>query len=250
MKTIRIIPMMALLAIFACSANSSQKPTGEATAEGTASSAEVADHVNTPTDVRCFGLLGDVKEVRLSIREYTGDSEDDFWESKDSLQLAFDESGRIVRDNYENIYQYDAQGNFVKGLTEKSKMKRDEKGRVVEYMNWMDEEDDQGFTITFAYDAQNRMSKVNIGGWESTIDQIFTYTDDHVYPDRENCESEDEGDHYSTVITYTYKKFDVKGNWTEREAHSVAKHTIDDEPEGEPTVLRRIEQRKIVYYQR
>ena len=234
MKTIRIIPMMALLAIFACSANSSQKPTGETTTEGTASSAEVADHVNTPTDVRCFGLLGDVKEVRLSIREYTGDSEDDFWESKDSLQLAFDESGRIVRDNYENIYQYDDKGNFVKGLTEKSKMKRDEKG----------------FTITIEYDAQNRFSKVNIGGWESTIDQIFTYTDDHVYPDRENCESEDEGDHYSTVITYTYKKFDDKGNWTEREAHSVAKHTIDDEPEGEPTVLRRIEQRKIVYYQR
>ena len=68
MKTIRIIPMMALLAIFACSANSSQKPTGVATTEGTASSAEVADNINTPTDVRCFGLLGDVKEVRLSPR--------------------------------------------------------------------------------------------------------------------------------------------------------------------------------------
>ena len=240
---------MALMAIFACSANSPQKQTGEATAEGTVSSAEVADNVDTPTDVRCFGLLGNVKEVRLSIREYSGDSENDFWESKDSLQLAFDENGRIVRDNYENIYQYDDKGNFVKGLTEKSKMKRDEKGRVVEYMNWMDEEDDQGFTITFEYDAQNRMSKVNIGGWEWTTVQTFTYTDDHIYPDRENSEAEDEGDHYSTVITYTYKKFDDKGNWTEREARSVAKHTIDDEPEGEPTVLRRIEQRKIEYYQ-
>ena len=71
------------------------------------------------------------------------------------------------------------------------------------------------------YDEKDRMAKVQLVGWESTVDQTFTYTDDHIYPDRQNMESEDEGDHFSTVVTYTYKKFDDNGNpifgfWTKK----------------------------------
>ena len=249
MKQINIISILSLMAIFVCCANAPQQKTTEVAQDNPAPVVDAKSIENTPTDVKCFGLLGNVKEVLLSIREYTEGSENDFWESKDSLELAFDENGRIVRDSYENIYKYDDKGNFIQGLSDKSKMRRDDKARVVFYENRMDEEDDQGFSMTFEYDGNDRMTKVVYTGWEFTVDHLFTYTDSNVYPDRINMEAEDEGDHYSTVITYTYKKFDDHGNWTEREAHSVAKHTIDDEPEGDDTILKRIEQRKISYYQ-
>ena len=248
MKPTKIIIITALLTLFICCANTSMKKTAEVTKESPSTSAVSEDNDNTPTDVRSFGLLGKVKEVRLSLREYTPGSEDDAWESLDSLNMAFDKNGRVVRDFFENIYQYDDKGNFTKGVSEKSKMERDEKGRIVLYENWMDDEDDQGFTIKFVYDNKGRMSKVEFGGWEHTIDHSFTYTGDNIYPDRINLESEDEGDHYSTVITYTYKKFDDKGNWTEREAHSLAKHTTEDDPTGDTTELKRVETRTIKYY--
>ena len=248
MKPIRILFVMALLTVFVCCANTPSNKAGEVTGESASTSAEAKSNVETPLDVKSFGLLGNVKEVLLSTREYEVGAEQDAWEKTDVLDLAFDEKGRVVRDEFENLYAYDAKGNFTKGLSDKTVMKRDEKGRVIYYENRQDEEDDEGFTMKFEYDAQGRMSKVEIVGWEHTIDHTFTYTDDHVYPDRANIESEDEGDHYSTVIDYDYKSFDDKGNWTEREAHSYAKHTVDDELEGE-TKLVITEKRKIQYYQ-
>ena len=112
----------------------------------------------------------------------------------------------------------------------------------------MDEEDDQGFTTKFEYDDLCRMVKINTVTWEPTYDIVFTYTDDHIYPDRVNTEAEDEGDHYSNVVTFTYKAFDSHGNWTERECLSETKHTTEDDPEGDITKLKRIEKRKISYY--
>jgi YD repeat-containing protein len=162
--------------------------------------------------------------------------------------MKFDDNGRVLKDRYDNLYKYDDKGNFIYGLSEKSKMRRDEKGRIVYYENRMDEEDDQGFTLKFEYDENGRMVKTERTGWESTVDQTFTYADNHIYPDRINLESEDEGDHYSTVITYNYKKFDNIGNWTEREIHSVCKHTIDGELE-DTTDSKSIEKREIHYYQ-
>ena len=160
-------------------------------------------------------------------------------------------NGKIVE--YVNLikmkcYKYDDKGNFIFGLSAKTKMRRDEKGRIVYYENRQDEEDDLGFHINFEYDDNGRMSKAKMQGWESTVDEAFTYTGDNIYPDRFNAESEDEGDHYSLVVDYTYKKFDDKGNWTEREVHSVSKHTVVDEDTEETYETKSLEQRVIQYY--
>ena len=239
---------MALATIFVCCANTSMKKTDETATKDDATSVEMKDASDTPpTDVRSFGLVGNVKEVKVTVTDITSGTPDEPWE--DAVQrMEFDKNGRVVKDRFDNLYKYDDKGNFIYGVSEKSKMRRDEKGRIVFYENWKDEEDDEGFTIKIEYDENDRMAKVEIAGWESTVEQTFTYTDDHIYPDRVNWEAEDEGDHYSTVMTYTYKKFDSHGNWTEREIHTVSKHTNVDEPEVDTEDTKSIERREIVYY--
>ena len=236
MKTVRIISIMALSAIIVCCANTSTKET--------ASETEKSD---TPIDVKSFGLVGNVKKVTVTVCDLVPEGEINPWE--DSTQsLEFDENGRVLKDRFDNLYEYDEKGNFIKGVSEKTKMQRDEKGRIVLYENWKDDEDDEGFTINIKYDENDRMTKVEIGAWESMVDQTYTFSDDHIYPDSGNWEAEDEGDHYSTVMTYTYKKFDSHGNWTEREIHTVSKHTVEDEPEVDIEDTKSIERREIVYY--
>ena len=247
MKQIRIISIMALSAIFVCCANTSTKKTDKEATKDNAAAVEMKETSDTPTDVKSFGLVGNVKEVKVTVTDITSGTPDDPWE--DAVQrMEFDKNGKVVKDWFDNHYKYDDKGNFIYGVSEKSIMRRDDKGRIVFYENWKDEEDDEGFTIKIEYDEKDRMAKVQLVGWESTVDQTFTYTDDHIYPDRLNWESEDEGDHYSTVMTYTYKKLDSKGNWTEREIHTISKHTIEDDPEVDTEESKSIEQREIIYY--
>lgn len=233
MKRLRIIFIMALSAIFICCANTAKK-----TDAG-------AENDNTPADVKSFGLVGNVKEVTVTVLDLSSEKQESWVDS--TQYMKFDDNGRVLKDRFDLPYKYDDKGNFVYGLSEKSVMRRDEQGRIVYYENRMDEEDDLGFDLKIEYDDKGRMAKTQIVGWESTVDEWYTYTDDHVYPDQQKLESEDEGDHYSTVITYTYKKFDDKGNWTEREVKTVSKHTIDDEDQGTEESTQ-IQQRKILYY--
>ena len=247
MKLVRNIFIMALSAIFVCCANNSTKKTASETEKSGTNSAVAEEASSTPIDVKSFGLVGNVKKVTVMVSELESGKELAPWEDH-TQSLEFDESGRVVKDLFDNLYQYDEKGNFIKGVSEKSKMRRDEKGRIVFYENWRDNEDDQGYTINIEYDGSDRMAKVAMQGWEATVDRIYTYSDDHVYPDRANWEASDEGDHYSTVMDYTYKKFDSLGNWTEREVHTVAKHTNVDSPDAEIDDNITIERREIVYY--
>lgn len=242
MKRFRLLIAVALSVLFVCCGNTTKEGKSE---NGQPSSGDSKAMADTPTDVKCLGLAGNVKEVSVTVTDLSSETQES-WE--DSTQyMRFDEQGRVLKDRYDNLYKYDDKGEFVYGLSEKSKMKRDEKGRIVYYENRMDEEDDMGFDIKFEYDGADRMTKSVMVGWEATIEDTFTYTDDHIYPDRQNMESEDEGDHFSTVVTYTYKKFDDNGNWTEREVKSVSKHTIDGEDQGTEEYTQN-EQRKILYY--
>lgn len=247
MKALRIISVMALSAIVICCANTSTQKTESETEKDSATSVAAKETSDTPIDVKSLGLVGNVKKVTVTVSDLTSEGEINPWEDH-TQSLEFDENGRVLKDRFDNLYEYDDKGNFIKGVSEKSKMRRDEKGRVIFYENWKDEEDDGGFTININYDENDRMTKVTIVGWEASVDQIYTYSDDHIYPDSGNWEAEDEGDHYSTVMTYTYKKFDSHGNWTEREIHTVSKHTNVDEPEVDTEDTKSIERREIVYY--
>ena len=229
MKSVKIIPILALSVLFVCCANSSTPPP------------------DTPIDVKSFGLVGNVKKVTVTVSELVDGKEVDPWEDA-TQSLEFDENGRILKDRFDNIYEYDEKGNFIKGVSEYSKMQRDAKGRIITYENWKDDEDDEGFTINIGYDEMDRIVKVEIGAWEATVDQVYTFSDDHIYPDHANWESDDEGDFYSTDMTYTYKKFDSHGNWTEREIHTLSKHTVEGEDINDSREEKSIERREIIYY--
>ena len=246
MKAIRSFLFLAISAILICCANTSSKK-ADATAENAGAPSVSASVVeNTPTDVKGLGLVGNVKEVSVTVCEISPEPGEPWI---DSVQvMRFDENGRVLKDRYDNLYKYDDNGNFVFGLSAKTKMRRDENGRIVYYENRQDEEDDLGFHINFEYDGNGRMSKVKMQGWESSVEETFTYTGDNVYPDRYNAESDDEGDNYYVVVDYTYKKFDDKGNWTEREVHSVSKHTNVDDDTEDVYDSKSVEQRVILYY--
>ena len=158
MKSIRSFLFLAISAILICCANTSSKK-ADATAENAGApsvSASVAE--NTPTDVKGLGLVGNVKEVSVTVCEISPEPGEPWI---DSVQvMRFDENGRVLKDRYDNLYKYDDKGNFVFGLSAKTKMRRDENGRIVYYENRQDEEDDLGFHINFEYDGNGRMSRL------------------------------------------------------------------------------------------
>ncbi len=246
MKSVRIIFVMVLSAIFVCCTTTSKNKEGDAPEKNNTSHASAKDMKDTPIDVRCFGMVGHVKEFTFKTAEILPDSLE-FWEDA-VAKMEFDKDGRILNDCFGNLYQYDDKGNFIKGVSELCNMLRDEKGRIVFYENKKDDDYNEKFTMKFGYDELDRMTKVEIINWESTIEQVFTFSDDNIYPDHEKWDIDHEGEIYTLEVTYTYKNFDSKGNWTERETHSVNKHITEDSPETEVNEYNTIEQREITYY--
>ena len=176
MKAIRTFLFLAISAVLICCANTSAKKT-DATAENAGApsvSASVAE--NTPTDVRGLGLVGNVKEVSVTVREISPEPGEPYVDSTQVMR--FDENGRVLKDRYDNLYKYDDKGNFIFGLSEKTKMRRDEKGRIVYYENRMDEEDGRPWmrpspipetTSIPTVSTQNRKMRATIIPWLSTI---------------------------------------------------------------------------------
>ena len=225
MKSIHLLSTAALMMLLMCCSNK-PAPAQQAASENKASVAETMDE-DTPTDVRSFGMAGKVKEVRLSVADLSADSEGDPWVEDNKLEMSFDEQGRVTHDFYDNLYEYDASGKFVKGNHDYTKMERDAQGRVISYGEAQDEEDDMMFHYDFTYDDKGRFAKVELSFWEQFYTEELTYTGNHPYPDKITSEGDDEGEHYSTVTEYEYTKVDEHGNWTER--YCTQKTTTTDE---------------------
>lgn len=234
-----------------------QKPQREAKADTTTVSREIVTNedkqpVSTSLDVKSFGFIGPVKES-FCIRYEVKSIDDDVLEkgemsnnANDEAGYSFSEAGRVTGDAYGGVYSYDQTGKFVKGITAKSVMKRDEKGRVVYYSQKDDDDDDAMFTNKFTYDKQGRIIKVEQTYWEWTITQEFTYNGDDLYPSSKRYKREEEGLESESETTYRYTKFDEVGNWIEREMT----YRGSTREEGETTRWRgaNIEERRISYY--
>ena len=92
----------------------------------------------THSDVLTFGLKGDVKEVRyslLAVSNSLDEDQGDPWLEQDELLLSFDEQGRVTRDDYGNIYAYDADGDFNGPYAEYTEVVRDASGRLKSFDN-------------------------------------------------------------------------------------------------------------------
>lgn len=186
-----------------------------------------------PNDARTFGLKGDVKEVRLSeafpANPEEGMTEDE-WFGTDTLELAFDERGRVTRDAYGNTYEYDEEGNFIGGQLPQTTLLRDSKGRIVSYDNTEFEDygseafDIAAFSVVrFSYDAKGRPQTADLGGWEWSNTYTYAYDGNKVYPASATFDGGSEGWNEQGEIRYTYTRFDAKGNWTERTVSRVTR---------------------------
>ena len=222
--------------------------------ELSASSDKVEAAVPTPSaDLAAFGFKGKVEEAFSTEFTVQDDDADDLvadepYNSNDSEHgYSFDKAGRITVDPWGGVYAYDADGNFTKGVTEKTKMRRDDKGRVVFYRQANDEDDDAMFKNEFTYDEQGRLKKIERTFWESSQEEEFFYEGDNLYPVRRRYQSSEEGTEVESESEYRYTKFDEQGNWTEREIRYRGATT---EGEGSTTRWRgsMLERRTISYY--
>ena len=219
-----------------------------------------AEEAGSP-DVRTFGMKGDVKDVFVSVLQMetsTEEEEGDPWLEKDELLLSFDQAGRVTRDDYQNYYEYDDNGQFVEGTSEQSKLTRDDQGRIVCYDNTELDFDSDDFDvmdfckISYTYDAQGRVATEEYVGWEWTTSYTYSYEGDNVWPSSCTFESHDEGWNSEGTITYEYFSYDDKGNWTDRTVSRRAKNYEepwdDEEPEVEDYYLLTRETREILYW--
>lgn len=179
-----------------------------------------------PNDARTFGLNGDVKEVYLSEAFPADPAEgvtEDEWFETDTLQMSFDSRGRVTRDPFGNLYEYDGEGNFLGGQLPQTELLRDTKGRIVSYDNTScDDYSNEDFDISlvsvvrFTYDAKGRPLTAGLGGWEWENSYTFSYEGNKVYPASASFEGGSEGWNEAGTVSYTYTGFDARGNWTER----------------------------------
>lgn len=204
--------------------NSSSAAT-EASADDNANSEDGAAHdvasvsFQTP-DLLLFDLKGNVKTCKLG--DYV---------------LSFDESGNLKSYKYGNT-------NLIEQL-------KREDGRVVFYASEEDEEvgsSDEGY-VEWDGNGISRFIAVNM---EGEVVHEYVYHDNQQNsvgcekPVNIDCEKlTGQGYNWSGTITYTYKKFDDHGNWTEREAVDDFYCDYDGHQESMET---RTEKRVITYY--
>ncbi|MBQ9660746.1 MAG: hypothetical protein IJV37_05725 [Bacteroidales bacterium] len=214
---------------------------------------------NSPRDVRTFGLTGDVREVRysvVSISNSLDEEEGDPWLEQDELLLSFDEQGRVTRDDYGNVYEYDADGHYCGPYAQYTEVVRDASGRLKSFNNTaIPEEQFDGFDImsycdvTYDYDAKGRVVTETYYGWEWGTTSTYTYDGNHPWPARITQTGYDEGYNENAEITYDYLEFDARGNWTKREVTAVTEsyeEDAEDEKETYTTVTQEI--RTITYW--
>ena len=211
---------------------------------------------DTSPDVRTFGLKGDVKTVSYTIEDVEL-TEEPGYEPEYELEFSFDEQGRVTLDNYNNVYEYDAEGNFVRGSGKRTVMQRDEQGRVILYDNTVLPEDgdyddsdfDHFIKIAITYDGQGRMDLLDFEGSESMSQTKYIYKDDQPYPSMEYYDNQYESFKEDGTVEYEYTAFDKKGNWTERTFLSTTTvWDVEEEGEAEKSEIRLRERRIITYW--
>lgn len=268
MKVFFITIATVALILFGCKSNQNNQtepsaaPDTEAVTQAPeVEPAPVENSKYNPNDARTFGLVGPVQEVRYYkalLSTTSTDEQGDPWFEYNELELTFDEYGRVTQDGLRGCkYVYDENGNFIKGFSDKTVMKRDDNGRIVSYSNTNIEGVDDYSKINFdeyigknfEYDDLGRVAKQTQSGWEWLTEFTYTYFGGNVYPKTEKYDSTAESLVIEGTVEYEYLKFDDKGNWVER--NSIVKETTRDcGGAGDPETVEYeyLERRTIKYY--
>ena len=211
----------------------------------------------TSPDVRTFGLIGNVEEVRysLTVTSVDQDNEDPLL-ARDEVALRFDELGRVTLDHYGNYYEYDEDGKYIGPYSDYIEVTRDASGRLKSFDNTsipMDDSSDFDVmdycSVTYEYDATGRVTTETYAGWEWGTVTTYTYDGDKPWPSKITQQSYDEGYNENSDITFKYLEFDDRGNWTKR-ASTIVTESYEEgaEDEKESYTQEKLETRSISYW--
>lgn len=209
-----------------------------------------------PTDALTFGLKGHVQQATTqSFLTYEEGGELKRGGLNTIAKMAFDPWGHVTRDEWENEYGYDAEGNYYRGNHTYTIIKRGKSGQLIKYIDEEPKTDNESnCTFTFVYDKNGRLNTVTQCGWTSNWSETYYYESGNIYPSNITKSADYEGGGASkSSINYQYSHFDEKGNWTERLCICSEEETIDDSEslDGQRTQINEtifIEERTITYY--
>lgn len=238
------------------------KPSTIADAKDTArvesANAEEKDDVPVEYDVidaQTFGLLGKVQSVSTQsfmTNEVNGNLTEGSIVTES--EMAFDQWGHVTKDEWGNEYGYDADGNYYRGNHTYTILKRDESGKIKEYIDEEPNTDnDENQRLSFVYDKTGRLTTVTQGGWTGHWQEQRSFEGGNLYPSKIITSADYEGGGESLITTtYRYSRFDEKKNWIERISVISAMETeATDSIEGQTLINEqiRIEKRSIIYYE-
>ena len=143
---------------------------------------------------------------------------------------------------YSFTRKFNASGKVLLGKG--TKISRDKKGRIIKISVYSDEIEPMWLSTDYKYNAKGQVISSSGNGLESYGSTTYEY-DYEGQLVKEIESGEIEGTSYTSINTYTYDKFDSKGNWTK--CTQIAKIIYDDaEYQNETCKITRT--RKIVYY--
>ncbi len=267
MKVFLIAIATVALILAGCKTNQNQQTESSAAPETEtvtqAPEAEPALAENSkynPTDGRTFGVVGPVQEIRLSkalLSTTSTEEQGDPWLEDNTLEMTFDQYGRVTLDGLGGCkYYYDENGNFIKGFSDKTVMVRDDKGRIINYVNTNIEGIDDYSKInfdeyiakSFEYDDLGRVIKATYSGWEWETVYTYEYFGGNVYPKKAVYDSAAESFVIKGTVTYEYLQYDERGNWLERNVTWEEESREYGEEQVEVSKDEYLERRTIKYY--
>ena len=184
-------------------------------------------------DLLLFGVKGHVKSVETN-------------DGKEKVRITFDGKGWLA-----SYPCTEGSRDFIfkdgKAVGKYFSSKRNANGQLVRLAFEPKAPDDLlGANIfKLKYGATGKLVRLDQSIWEASITLNYEY-DDKGLCVRMLCEGGEEDYSYNTTTTYTYTKFDDRGNWTERKCKV---HSVEWECEEENvTDSREVEKRVITYY--
>lgn len=211
--------------------------------------------VYNTTDALMMGLKGNVQKVVLQFYPAVENNGkitiggDMYYE----VETAFNERGQVTKDEWKNVYEYDENGNFIKGNSMYTALKRDKEGRLIQYKDEVPngEYNEDNMTLNLAYDTKGRLQKIEYSGCYEGYKECRFYQNNNLYPSKISLSSyEEAGGGGEEEQVYTYRHFDDMGNWTERvivcTASEVEEYDYEDDDLTSENIF--IEKRVITYY--
>ena len=182
------------------------------------------------SDLKMYELTGNVKSVKAYAVK-RGNEELVY-------TLAFDANGLATTHKHDLDLDIDANIN----------VERNEKGEITVYNAALPDAKKAKVNVEYTYNENGQAEKIVTvrDGWNKTTEKV-KYDEQN---NRLKTTSESYEDDMRIVddITYNYKGYDEKGNWTEREL-TIRNRTIDWEGDVlHEQTIRRTEKREIIYH--